>query len=62
MQPHKFQVGHFVRVTGPKFLGTPQGRYEVVRLMPPAADNQNQYRVRSVENGVERMVREEDLT
>lgn len=61
MQPHKFKVGHYVRVNTAKYLGAPQGRYEVVRLMPPSADNQNQYRVKSVEDGVERMVREEDL-
>ncbi len=61
MKDHKFKVGQFVRVAAPKFLGTPQGRYEVLRLMPPVG-NQNQYRVRSVENGVERMVKEEDLS
>lgn len=61
MKEHKFKVGQFVRVAAPKFLGTPRGRYEVLRLMPPAG-NQNQYRVRSVENGVERMVKEEDLS
>jgi hypothetical protein len=62
MQPHKFKVGEFVRVATAKYLGAPQGRYEVVRLMPPAQDNQNQYRVKSVEDGVERMVREDDLS
>jgi hypothetical protein len=61
MKEHKFKVGQFVRVAAPKFLGTPQGRYEVLRLMPPVG-NQNQYRVRSVEGGGERMVKEEDLS
>ena len=61
MKGHKFKVGEFVRVAAPKYLGTPQGRYEVVRLMPPEG-NQNQYRVRSVEDGVERMVKEDDLS
>ena len=61
MKEHKYKVGEFVRVVTAKYLGTPQGRYEVVRLMPPA-DNQNQYRVKSAETGVERMVKEEDLS
>lgn len=59
---HKYQVGSLVRVSALKALGATQGRYEVVRLMPPAADNQNQYRVRSVESGRERMVKEHDLS
>ncbi|MGE3652319.1 MAG: hypothetical protein AB7G10_28595 [Reyranellaceae bacterium] len=62
MQSHRFKVGEFVRIAGGKFLGTPQGRYQVVRLMPPAQDNQNQYHVRSVDRGVERMVKEVDLS
>ena len=62
MQPHKFSVGSFVRVNTAKYLGAPQGRYEVVRLMPPAQDNQNQYHVRSVDRGTERMVKEVDLS
>ncbi len=62
MQPHKFKVGEYVQVATAKYLGAPQGRYEVVRLMPPAQDNQNQYRVKSVEDGVERMVKEDDLS
>jgi len=62
MQPHKFKVGSYVRVNAAKYLGAPQGRYEIIRQMPPSADNQNQYRVKSVEDGVERMVREEDLS
>jgi hypothetical protein len=61
MQPHKFKVGQFVRVASGKYLGTPHGRYEVVRLMPSSQDNQNQYHVKSVEDGVQRMVKEADL-
>jgi hypothetical protein len=62
MRPHRFKVGEFVRVASGKYLGTPPGRYQVVRLMPPTADNQNQYHVRAVASGVERMVKEIDLT
>jgi hypothetical protein len=62
MPLHKYQVGNFVHVGTLKALGTPQGRYEVLRLMPPATDNQNQYRVRSVDSGRERMVKEHDLS
>jgi hypothetical protein len=62
MQPHRFKVGEFVRFSTGKYLGVPQGRYQIVRLMPPTRDNQNQYHVRSVESGVERMVREPELS
>ncbi len=34
MKEHKFKVGQFVRVAAPKFLGTPQGRYEVLPFYP----------------------------
>ena len=58
---HKFKVGQFVRIETSKYLGAPAGRYEVIRLMPPT-DNRNQYRIRSVENGTERMVQEEEIS
>lgn len=62
MPSHKYQVGCIVRVSGSKSLGALQGRFEIVRLMPPAADYQNQYRVRSTESGHERMVKEHDIS
>lgn len=61
MQLHKFQVGQFVRM-GPRVLwAAPAGRYQIVRLMPPLGSI-NQYRVRFVDDGHERMVKESDLS
>ena len=61
MKQHKFQVGQFVRIA-PRTLGAvPTGRYEVVRQMPPEGAT-NQYRVRFVDDGHERMVKESDLS
>ncbi|MGE0425702.1 MAG: hypothetical protein AB7O88_25810 [Reyranellaceae bacterium] len=61
MHAHKFKVGDYVRVA-PRTVGAvPAGRYQVVRQMPPEGA-QNQYRVRYVDDGHERMVKESDLT
>ena len=61
MKEHKFKVGAFVRIE-PRALGAvPAGRYQVVRQMPPEGRT-NQYRVRFVDDGHERMVKESDLT
>jgi hypothetical protein len=61
MPAHKFQVGQFVRITPSPLWAAPAGRYEIVRLMPPQGAN-NQYRVKFVDDGHERMVKESDLT
>ena len=61
MKPHKYKIGDIVAVAATKYLGAPQGQYEVTRLMPPTGD-QNQYRVKPVAGGAERMVKEDDLS
>lgn len=61
MQLHKFQVGQFVRMAPRVLWAAPAGRYQIVRLMPPQGFV-NQYRVRFVDDGHERMVKESDLT
>lgn len=60
MKEHKFQAGQFVRLTARVLSPAPAGRYQVVRQMPPE-NYVNQYRIRSVEDGHERMVKESDL-
>lgn len=61
MTPHKFKPGQFVRVPTSRPLGTPAGRYEIVRTLPPQG-NDNQYRVRNTDDNQERVVRESELT
>jgi hypothetical protein len=63
MTPHKFKPGQFVRVITRHALGAPEGRYEIVRTLPPRdSDNDNQYRVRNVDDNQERVVRESELS
>lgn len=42
------------------FKPTPPGSYEVIRLLPPTGTC-NQYRLKSLKNGHERIVREDEL-
>lgn len=61
MKAHKFKVGDYVRIASRIVSAVPPGRYQVVRLMPPEGSH-NQYRVRFVDDGHERMVKESDLS
>lgn len=61
MKEHKYKVGAYVRVASRTVAAVPVGRYQVIRLMPPEGF-QNQYRVRFVDDGHERMVKEADLS
>jgi hypothetical protein len=61
MKAHKFKAGDYVRIAPRALSAVPAGRYQVVRPMPPEGPN-NQYRVRFIEDGHERMVKESDLT
>lgn len=61
MKEHKFKVGAYVRVATRTAAAVPVGRYQIIRQMPPEGF-QNQYRVRFVEDGHERMVKETDLS
>lgn len=60
MKEYKFQTGQFVQFTARILKPTAARRYQVVRLMPPE-NSVNQYRIRSVEDGHERMAKEGDL-
>ncbi len=60
MQAHRFRVGQVVDGRSNLFGSAPPGPYEVTRLLPPTGMT-NQYRVKSLKNGHERVVREDDL-
>jgi hypothetical protein len=57
---HKFGVGQVVEARATLFGATPPGPYEITRLLPPTGSN-NQYRLKSLKNGHERVVREDDI-
>ena len=59
MSPHKFSTGQVVEArTG--LWAAPAGAYEITRRLPPS-DSENRYRVKSVNDGHERVVKESDL-
>jgi hypothetical protein len=60
MIEHKYSVGQVVAARTSLFGLTPPGPYEIMRLLPPAGTS-NQYRLKSLKTGNERIVREEDI-
>jgi hypothetical protein len=61
MQIHKFRVGETVHYRPNAFdRATSRGDYEILRLLP-AEGTDNQYRLKSVADGHERVVRESQL-
>jgi len=61
VKEHKYAVGQVVNFTpGAMTLGAALGLYEVVRHLPPEGP-ENQYRVKSVQDSHERVVRESQL-
>ena len=60
MVAHIFKVGQVVGARATLLTDTPPGPYEIMRLLPPAG-MANQYRVKSLKNGHERVVREDDM-
>ncbi len=61
MAPHKFAIGQKVRFSPDRQqLHSGQGWFNVVRLLPEAA-SVLQYRVQSLVDGHERVVREDQL-
>jgi hypothetical protein len=61
MSAHTYKIGQVVHVTANMFGTAPPGPYEVTRLLPPTG-MANQYRVKSLKNGQERVVREDDIS
>ncbi|HUD53030.1 hypothetical protein [Parvibaculum sp.] len=60
-QSHKFQIGQTVEFQpGGSYLATARGHYVVVRQLPTEGAGY-QYRVKSVTDGHERIVRENQL-
>jgi hypothetical protein len=60
MVEHRFSVGQVVAARSSLFGLTPPGPYEIMRLLPPTGTS-NQYRLKSLKNGNEWVVREEDI-
>ena len=56
MATHKFSVGQMVEMM-PEHAFSPRGVFEVVRLLPPR-DGEFQYRIKSVDEPHERVVKE----
>jgi len=61
MPAHRFQVGQIVEAATRVFGVVPPGKYEIIRLMPPTAGGENQYRIKSLHDRHERVVAEGDL-
>lgn len=60
MDPHKFKLGQSVEFVANDLRPKPLGMFKVVRVMPSERGIQ-QYRIKSVIDGHERMVMESDL-
>jgi len=61
MSAHKFTVGQTVQFSPDKSQSSEgRGRFKIIRLLPEAAQV-FQYRVKSVADGHERVVREDQL-
>lgn len=61
MPAYNYQVGQVVEAAKSIFSVIPAGRYEIVRRMPPTVGGENQYRIKSLHDGHERVVKESDL-
>ena len=60
MIAHTFKVGHVVGAGTTLSANTPPGPYEIRRPLP-ATGMINQYRVKCLKNGHERVIREDDV-
>jgi hypothetical protein len=60
---HKFEIGRVVRALVRRDGVIPPGDYEVIRQLPSQdADKDVQYRIKSVRDGHERIVKESELS
>jgi len=63
MPQHKYHSGQIIEAVKRADLGAmPPGRYEIIRPLPPLPDGVNQYRIKALVDGHERIAREDDLT
>ena len=60
MPAHKFQVGEILELSPSVGLKVPDGAYEVIKQLPEI-NGQFQYRIKSVKEPHERVVRESQL-
>ncbi len=62
MEDHKFKVGQAVELRARIGIGTwlPPGSFSVVRQLPPSG-RENQYRLKSTNDGHERVATESEL-
>jgi hypothetical protein len=61
MSQHRYRTGQIVESRADKLGIIPPGRYEIVRQLPPTVAGTNQYRVKSVLTGQERVLTENDV-
>jgi len=61
MPMHRFKEGAVVDAQDSRASLIPPGRYKIIRLMPPTVAGNNQYRIKSLKDGHERLVTESDL-
>jgi hypothetical protein len=61
MAAYRFKAGQTVAMLPRLGFGAPSGRFKIVRLLPTEGGN-NQYRIKSVVDGHERVVRESEIT
>lgn len=55
---HRYALGQMVDYAGEAGSHHTSGQYEIVRLLPEAADGEPQYRLRKAPDGPERIARE----
>jgi len=60
MRTHKFAAGQVMNVTSGAMQPVPSGRYEIVRGLPER-DDELQYRVKSLTDGSEWVIKESSL-
>jgi hypothetical protein len=61
MPTHRFKEGAVIDAQDGGARLIPPGRYKIIRLMPPTVAGNNQYRIKSLKDGHERLVVESDL-
>jgi hypothetical protein len=61
MSQHRYRTGQIVESRADGLGVIPPGRYEIVRQLPATVAGTNQYRVKSVLTGQERVLTENDL-
>ncbi|HEY0524426.1 MAG TPA: hypothetical protein VGD08_13620 [Stellaceae bacterium] len=61
MAAYRFKAGQSVTMLSRMGTGLPTGKFKIVRLLPTEGGN-NQYRIKSVVDGHERVVLESEIT